>query len=199
MAGVPGECSCPASVEKLKPTKSKGLTLIQEMDSSWIKLANDHPNYLDGAVKFIKLPKENLVEGRTRCPCRRCKVEYIDMSTPEGGLRKALAVAAQSLGHPSSSTATAQLAQPASSLKASESLVRQHPLVLCPTSSGVLRLPTQPLQPPTAVARASAEASGCSGQILPPPSTGTGASKLIAQQRPVGLSRSTGASKPLAQ
>ncbi|KAJ8423164.1 hypothetical protein Cgig2_026197 [Carnegiea gigantea] len=44
------------------------------MDSSWIELPNDHPDYLDGAVKFIKLAKENLVEGRTRCPCRRCKV-----------------------------------------------------------------------------------------------------------------------------
>ncbi|KAJ8429406.1 hypothetical protein Cgig2_025593 [Carnegiea gigantea] len=45
------------------------------MDSSWIELPNDHPDYLDGAVKFIKLAKENLVEGRTRCPCRRCKVD----------------------------------------------------------------------------------------------------------------------------
>ena len=46
-----------------------------EMDSRWIELPNDHPDYLDNAVKFIKLAKENLVEGRTRCPYRRCKVD----------------------------------------------------------------------------------------------------------------------------
>lgn len=46
-----------------------------EMDSSWIELPNDHPDYLAGAMKFIKLAKENLIEGRTRCPCRRCKVD----------------------------------------------------------------------------------------------------------------------------
>jgi len=49
--------------------------MFVEMDSSWIELPNDHPDYLDGAVKFIKLAKENLIEGRTRCPCRRCKVD----------------------------------------------------------------------------------------------------------------------------
>ena len=49
--------------------------MFVEMDSSWIELPNDHPDYLDGAVKFIKLAKENLVEGRTRCPCRRCEVD----------------------------------------------------------------------------------------------------------------------------
>ena len=49
--------------------------MFVEMYSSWIELANDHPDYLDGVIKFIKLAKENLVEGRTRCPCRRCKVD----------------------------------------------------------------------------------------------------------------------------
>ena len=49
--------------------------MFVEMDSSWIELPNDHPDYLDGVVKFIELAKENLVEGRTRCPCRRCKVD----------------------------------------------------------------------------------------------------------------------------
>ncbi|KAJ8439470.1 hypothetical protein Cgig2_008501 [Carnegiea gigantea] len=44
------------------------------MDSSWIELPNDHPDYLNGAVKFIKLAKENFIEERTQCPCRRCKV-----------------------------------------------------------------------------------------------------------------------------
>jgi len=51
--------------------------MFVEMDSSWIELANDHPNYLDGAVKFIKFAKENLVKGRTRCLCRRCKVKMV--------------------------------------------------------------------------------------------------------------------------
>ncbi|KAJ8423304.1 hypothetical protein Cgig2_022098 [Carnegiea gigantea] len=45
------------------------------MDSSWIELPNDHPDYLDGTVKFIKLAKENLIEGRTRCLYKRCKVD----------------------------------------------------------------------------------------------------------------------------
>ncbi|KAJ8429642.1 hypothetical protein Cgig2_025001 [Carnegiea gigantea] len=109
------------------------------MDSSWIKLPNGHPDYLRGAVKFIKLAKENLVDGRTQCPRRRCKVEYIDVSTPERQLRKALAVAGQSLGYPNSSTATTQPAQPASFLKASESLVQQQPPVLLPSS--ILAIP----------------------------------------------------------
>ncbi|KAJ8441793.1 hypothetical protein Cgig2_021483 [Carnegiea gigantea] len=112
------------------------------MDSSWIELPNDHPDYLDGAVKFIKLAKENLVEGRTRCPCRRCKVEYIDVSTPEGELRKALAGG------------------------------------LNPVAKSV-----KSFIPPTVMAGASAEARGRSGQILPPPGTGAGASKLIMQQQ----------------
>ncbi|KAJ8439077.1 hypothetical protein Cgig2_018471 [Carnegiea gigantea] len=38
------------------------------MDSSWIELPNDHPDYLNGAVKFIKLAKENFIEERTQCP-----------------------------------------------------------------------------------------------------------------------------------
>jgi len=94
---------------------------------------------------------------------------------------KSSTAAAQSLGHPTSSAAPAQPAEPASSLKASESLLQQQPSVLGPTSNGVLRPPTQPLWPPTGVlrpptqplwpptvvARASAEAPGCSGQILP--------------------------------
>ncbi|KAJ8433624.1 hypothetical protein Cgig2_023563 [Carnegiea gigantea] len=92
-------------------------------------------------------------------------------------------IAAQSLGHPSSSAATAQPTQPASSLKASESLVQQP--VLCPNSSGVLRPPTQPLRPPTAVAGASTEAPGCSGQILLP----------LVQY----WTRSVGGSKPIIQ
>ena len=49
--------------------------MFVEMDSSWIELRNDHSDYLNGAVKFINLAKENLAEGRTRCPCRRCKVD----------------------------------------------------------------------------------------------------------------------------
>ena len=39
--------------------------MFVEMDSSWIELPNEHPDYLDGVVKFIELAKENLVEGRT--------------------------------------------------------------------------------------------------------------------------------------
>ncbi|KAJ8437413.1 LOW QUALITY PROTEIN: hypothetical protein Cgig2_008766 [Carnegiea gigantea] len=60
---------------KLKYLKYLHAQIDSEMDSSWIELPNDHPDYLDGAVKFIKLAKENPAEGRTRCPCRRCKVD----------------------------------------------------------------------------------------------------------------------------
>ncbi|KAJ8442432.1 hypothetical protein Cgig2_018709 [Carnegiea gigantea] len=70
-----GECSYPASVKKLKPTKTDADTRSVDMDSSWIELPNNHPDYLNGAVKFIKLAKKNLVEGKIRYPCRRCK-EY---------------------------------------------------------------------------------------------------------------------------
>ncbi|KAJ8421875.1 hypothetical protein Cgig2_032131 [Carnegiea gigantea] len=59
--------------------------------------------------------------------------------------------------------------------------------------------PTQPLRPPTTMAGASAEAPGHFRQIVPPPGTGVGASKLIVQQRLVGLSRSIRALKPLPQ
>lgn len=45
------------------------------MDSSWIELPNNHPTYHDGVAKFIELAKENLIEGRTRCPCSKCKVD----------------------------------------------------------------------------------------------------------------------------
>jgi len=126
---------------------------------------------------------------------------------------KSSTAVAQSLGQPTSSAALAQPAEPASSLKAPESLLQQQPPVLGLTSSGVLwpptqplwlptgvlQPPTQPLRPPTVVAGASAEAPGCSRQILPPPGTEAGASKLFAQQGPVGLSRSIKASKPLPQ
>jgi len=39
--------------------------MFVEMDSSWIELPNDHPDYLEGVVKFIELAKENFVEGKT--------------------------------------------------------------------------------------------------------------------------------------
>ncbi|KAJ8439444.1 LOW QUALITY PROTEIN: hypothetical protein Cgig2_021558 [Carnegiea gigantea] len=109
---------------------------------------------------------------------------------------KSSTVATQSLGHPSFSTATAQ---PASFLKVSASLMQQQAPVLCLTSSGVLQPPTQPLQPPSVVARASAEAPTRSGHILPLCGTEAGASKVIVQQQPVGLSRSTEASTPLTE
>lgn len=46
-----------------------------DMVKSWINLPNDDPAYKVGVVKFIELAKENLVEGRTRCPCKNCQVE----------------------------------------------------------------------------------------------------------------------------
>ncbi|XP_074282878.1 uncharacterized protein LOC141607428 [Silene latifolia] len=44
------------------------------MDTSWIKLPNDHDRYIDGCLKFLELAKENLMEGKTKCPCKSCKL-----------------------------------------------------------------------------------------------------------------------------
>lgn len=45
------------------------------MHTSWIELPNDHPAYISGVIKFIELANQNLVGGKTRCPCKRCKVD----------------------------------------------------------------------------------------------------------------------------
>ncbi|XP_074298181.1 uncharacterized protein LOC141629004 [Silene latifolia] len=46
------------------------------MDTSWITLPNDHPNYINGCRKFIELAKKSLVEGKTKCPSKSCKLRY---------------------------------------------------------------------------------------------------------------------------
>ena len=46
-----------------------------DMGTSWIELLNNHHAYLTSAGKVIELAKENLVEGRTQCPCSKCKVD----------------------------------------------------------------------------------------------------------------------------
>ncbi|XP_074291731.1 uncharacterized protein LOC141618524 [Silene latifolia] len=55
------------------------------MDTSWITLPNDHSNYIDGCLKFIAIAKESLVEGKTKCPCKNCKLRYwLPLSEVEG-------------------------------------------------------------------------------------------------------------------
>ncbi|XP_074271128.1 uncharacterized protein LOC141595055 [Silene latifolia] len=55
------------------------------MDTSWITLPNDHSNYIDGCLKFIAIAKESLVEEKTKCPCKNCKLRYwLPLSEVEG-------------------------------------------------------------------------------------------------------------------
>ncbi|XP_074297997.1 uncharacterized protein LOC141628797 [Silene latifolia] len=46
------------------------------MDTSWITLPNDHRDYINGCREFIELAKESLVDGKTKCPCKNCKLRY---------------------------------------------------------------------------------------------------------------------------
>ncbi|XP_074302798.1 uncharacterized protein LOC141635098 [Silene latifolia] len=46
------------------------------MDTSWITLPNDHRDYINGCREFIELAKESLVDGKTKCPCKSCKLRY---------------------------------------------------------------------------------------------------------------------------
>ncbi|KAJ8433701.1 hypothetical protein Cgig2_020636 [Carnegiea gigantea] len=128
----------------------------------------DHVKYKGSTSQETNIDPSNFSSGDDMEGLLRAAfgVEYIDVSTPEGELRKALAgglnPVAKSIKSfieqkntqctgcqiihsstiswsPSTSAATAQPAQPASSLKASESLVQQKPPVLCSTPSGDLR------------------------------------------------------------
>ncbi|XP_074297293.1 uncharacterized protein LOC141627997 [Silene latifolia] len=46
------------------------------MDTSWITLPNNHRDYINGCREFIELAKEILVDGKTKCPCKSCKLRY---------------------------------------------------------------------------------------------------------------------------
>ncbi|KAJ8448420.1 hypothetical protein Cgig2_022048 [Carnegiea gigantea] len=126
-----------------------------KMDSSWIELPNDHPDYLDGVVKFIKLAKENLEAQLEKQLLTRqmalvemiWKVEYIDVSTPEGQLRKALAVLATTSSEAAQPAMQPDLkppTQPPSSFKVSKPLVQQPPTSLPSTQ---VPQPHQPITP----------------------------------------------------
>ncbi|XP_056688561.1 uncharacterized protein [Spinacia oleracea] len=45
------------------------------MDKSWIDLPTGHHEYIDGCMEFIEFAKQDLFEGKIRCPCKNCKVE----------------------------------------------------------------------------------------------------------------------------
>ncbi|XP_056688996.1 uncharacterized protein [Spinacia oleracea] len=45
------------------------------MDKSWIDLPTGHREYVEGCMEFIEFAKQDLVEGKIRCPCKNCKVE----------------------------------------------------------------------------------------------------------------------------
>ncbi|KAL2921324.1 hypothetical protein RDABS01_012815 [Bienertia sinuspersici] len=44
------------------------------MDTSWIDLRNDDPAFYEGCKAFVELTKETSIEGNTRCPCNKCKL-----------------------------------------------------------------------------------------------------------------------------
>ncbi|XP_021853263.2 uncharacterized protein [Spinacia oleracea] len=55
------------------------------MDTSWIDLRNGDPAYYSGCLKFMELAKETLVEGKTRCPCNKCKLNKWHFVEEVGG------------------------------------------------------------------------------------------------------------------
>ncbi|KAL2903867.1 MAGUK p55 subfamily member 4, partial [Bienertia sinuspersici] len=44
------------------------------MDTSWIDLRNDDPAFYEGCKAFVEIAKETSIEGNTRCPCNKCKL-----------------------------------------------------------------------------------------------------------------------------
>ncbi|XP_056697353.1 uncharacterized protein [Spinacia oleracea] len=44
------------------------------MDTSWIDLRKGTAGYYNGCMKFLEVAKETLLEGMTRCPCNKCKL-----------------------------------------------------------------------------------------------------------------------------
>ncbi|XP_056685802.1 uncharacterized protein [Spinacia oleracea] len=55
------------------------------MDTSWIDLRNGDPAYYSGCLKFMELAKETLVEGKTRYPCNKCKLNKWHFVEEVGG------------------------------------------------------------------------------------------------------------------
>ncbi|KAL2933644.1 Alanine racemase [Bienertia sinuspersici] len=45
-----------------------------DMDTSWIDLRNDDPAFYEGCKAFVEIAKETSIEGNTRCPCNKCKL-----------------------------------------------------------------------------------------------------------------------------
>ncbi|KAL2897404.1 Inhibitory regulator protein IRA2 [Bienertia sinuspersici] len=45
-----------------------------DMDTSWIDLRNDDSAFYKGCKAFVELAKETSIEGNTRCPCNKCKL-----------------------------------------------------------------------------------------------------------------------------
>ena len=44
------------------------------MDTSWIDLRPGNPTFYNGCMEFLVLAKETQIEGKTRCPCNKCKL-----------------------------------------------------------------------------------------------------------------------------
>ena len=45
-----------------------------DMDTSWIDLPPGNPTFYNGCMEFLELAKDTQIEGKTRCPCNKCKL-----------------------------------------------------------------------------------------------------------------------------
>ncbi|XP_056695364.1 uncharacterized protein [Spinacia oleracea] len=55
------------------------------MDKSWIDLPTGHREYIDGCMEFIEFAKQDLVEGKIRCPCKNWDT-FQRMFESDGGI-----------------------------------------------------------------------------------------------------------------
>ncbi|XP_056691765.1 uncharacterized protein [Spinacia oleracea] len=55
------------------------------MDTSWIDLRKGDTRYYNGCMEFLEVAKESLLEGQTRCPCNKCKLnKWLDLEEVGG-------------------------------------------------------------------------------------------------------------------
>ncbi|XP_021774619.1 uncharacterized protein LOC110738517 [Chenopodium quinoa] len=55
------------------------------MDTSWIDLPKGKFAYYEGCMKFLKIAKETLIDGKTKCPCNKCKLNKWHLLEEVGG------------------------------------------------------------------------------------------------------------------
>ncbi|XP_021866163.2 uncharacterized protein [Spinacia oleracea] len=55
------------------------------MDTSWIDLRKGDAGYYNGCMEFLEVAKDTLLEGITRCPCNKCKLNKLYPLEEVGG------------------------------------------------------------------------------------------------------------------